>query len=474
MIHQRVVTSGLAAALLATLGLVGSDPGLAVEPLPAKAVPKSAPPVAPELVDPAPCDGEPDFTCSTLRVPLDHTGKIEGRLHLAVAAANNADAPRGVLLLLTGGPGQPGVGLLSRVKTYLAPGVREAYRLVVLDQRGTGQGAIDCTALQESTGGSDFLTPPPEDVDACAAEIGAARDFYSTPDTVADIELLRHALGVRQMTLDGVSYGTFVAEHYALAYPSRVRSLVLDSVVPQDDYDPMLPDSAHAPARVLRDACADDPECTTDPAADLAWVVRHRRINGQPINPTRLLESLTILSIDPFDPGFHGVPAMLHSAREGDTTVLEQFLNSATSIGTPADQLSAGLHLATVCTDLAFPWGDSATPVPLRPLLFRAALARIPARAYWPFEKSIARLGNPIAGCGRWPETRPAPYADREKITAPALLLSGEHDLFTLRAWAVEQADRMPRAELVRFPGRGHALQTNEAGRAAVRDFLLG
>jgi pimeloyl-ACP methyl ester carboxylesterase len=463
----RLTAGGLAAALLVTMGPAALEPG------PAAGLAPRDRPATSTLAESAPCDGEPDFVCSTLTVPLDHTGAVDGSLDLEVAAADNVDAPHGVLLLLTGGPGQPGVGLLSRVKTYFAPDVLEQYRLVVLDQRGTGRGAIDCTALQETTGGSDFLTPPPEAVDACAETIGAARDFYSTPDTVADIETLRQALDVRQMTLDGVSYGTYVAEHYALAHPSHVRSLVLDSTVPQEGYGPLLVDSAHAPARVLRDACDDDPACTTDPAADLAWLVRHGRIDGQPIDPTRLMESLTIMSIDRFDPGFHGIPAMLHDARNGDTTGLEQFLNSWNSIGTPADQLSAGLHLATVCTDLHFPWGDSATPVEERPALLDAALADIPRRAYWPFTKALARKGNPIAGCARWPETRPAPYADRDTITARSLLLSGEHDLFTLRKWAKEQAARMLHARLVRFPGHGHGLQSGEAGREVVRQFLL-
>src|SRR5207302_10655711 len=44
---------------------------------------------------------------------------------------------------------------------------------------------------------------------------------YTTMDTVADIDMLRHALGARAIVLDGVSYGTYVAERYALAHPDR-------------------------------------------------------------------------------------------------------------------------------------------------------------------------------------------------------------------------------------------------------------
>jgi pimeloyl-ACP methyl ester carboxylesterase len=224
---------------------------------------------------------------------------------------------------------------------------------------------------------------------------------------------------------------------------------------------------------VLRDACVDDPACTTDPAADLAWLVRHGRIDGEPIDATRFLESLSILSIDRFDPGFHGVPDLLHAARSGDTAELEEFLNSASSIGTPTDQLSAGLHLATLCTDLDFPWGDASTPRWIRPLLLEARLATMPDRAFWPYTKRTARSALAIEGCLRWPEARPAPDADRDTITARALVLAGEHDLFTLATWSARQAALMPRARLVRFEGRGHGLQGGDAGRAVVRDFLL-
>src|SRR5687768_17136730 len=54
-------------------------------------------PSAPQLTEPRPCPGSPGFTCWTLRVPLDHTGKVPGQLRLQVAAADNVAAPKGVL-----------------------------------------------------------------------------------------------------------------------------------------------------------------------------------------------------------------------------------------------------------------------------------------------------------------------------------------------------------------------------------------
>src|SRR5258708_24082011 len=106
----------------------------------------------------------------------------------------------------------------------------------MFDQRGTGQfGAITCPALQTAVGSSDITIPPRRSVEDCANNIGPNRRFYSTADTIADMDMLRRALGVQRMVVDGVSYGTFVAEHYALAYPAHVSKLVLAWVLPPAD-----------------------------------------------------------------------------------------------------------------------------------------------------------------------------------------------------------------------------------------------
>ena len=242
----------------------------------------------PVLSDPHPCAGVAGFTCSFLTVPLDPGRHVRGTLRLQVAAGNNTTAPRGVLLFLTGGPGQPGVPFISRISARLAP-LFPAYQLVMFDQRGTGQfGAIDCPALQKAVGSSDITVPPPAAVVGCAHLIGPDRRFYSTRDTVADIDMLRRALGVRSMVLDGVSYGTYVAERYALGHPGHVSKLVLDSILPQ--VDPTRTDAFYlvglrAVGRVLRAACQVKPVCGFDPAKDVAWLVRHQG-DGVPIFDT--------------------------------------------------------------------------------------------------------------------------------------------------------------------------------------------
>ena len=141
-----------------------------------------------------------------------------------------------MLLALTGGPGQGGVAFVPRARQRMRRLLHD-YRLVMLDQRGTGAGALRCPALQRAMGTSDLTVPPRGTVEACAQALGPRRRFYSTADTVADLDALRAALGADKLTLDGVSYGTFVAERYAIAHPDRVARLVLDSVVPAAGLD---------------------------------------------------------------------------------------------------------------------------------------------------------------------------------------------------------------------------------------------
>ena len=409
------------------------------------------------------------FTCGTLTVPLDHSDTDGRTLDLDVAVAD-ADEEH-VLLVLSGGPGQPAVPLVTSVQAALGPALDE-YRLVVLDQRGTGEGAIRCRQLQAAVGGSDVLTPPPAAVRACATTIGRDRRFYSTAETVADLELLRRALGVSTWTIDGISYGSYVAAQYALTYPRRVGALVLDSVVPHGGIDPFLRDSLHGVARVLRDVCGDG-SCVSDPARDVAWLVRHGA------DGVGLLNTLTIVSI--VDPTFRemvDVPTVLHTARLGDQEALDDFIALGMRLSKFAsEELSAGLHAAALCVDQPFPWGDATVPISERERELREATAQLRASALWPFDRRTASTHGLMQTCLRWPPTPvPSPPERTELPNVPTLLLQGERDLSTVLAWARrEVASAGNDARLVVVPDAGHSLQSDPGGQGAdaVIEFLL-
>jgi pimeloyl-ACP methyl ester carboxylesterase len=437
---------------------------------PATTATRAAPaPAPPRLAGSHPCPEAPGFTCSSLVVALDHAGRTPGQLRLSVAAADNAGAPKGVLLALTGGPGQGGVAFVARARKGMRPLLHD-YRLVMLDQRGTGAGALRCPALQRAMGTSDLTVPPRGTVEACARALGPRRRFYSTADTVADLDALRAALGADRLTLDGVSYGTFVAERYAIAHPDRVARLVLDSVVPAAGLDALEVDGMHETARVLRLVCRAQ-HCQGDPAADLAAVVRarHDRVGGPQIHDT-----LVAMSVGA--PSFPGVVAALREARAGHPRHLDRIVRVVRRAQrAPAVVLSQGLHAATLCADVLAPWGPPTTPLAGREAaLQRAAAGTDPA----PYDHASV-AGNGFAQtCLRWPPTpAPAPPRSGDLPPVPTLLLAGDHDLSTPLPWAREQAAHTPQGKLIVVPGAGHSVQSRSpgaAGRRAVERFLLG
>jgi pimeloyl-ACP methyl ester carboxylesterase len=420
----------------------------------------------PSLRDSAPCPGVTGYTCSTLDVPLDRSGGRRGTLHLRVGASNDVKAPHGVLLILAGGPGQPGLFILDRFVDKALAAEQGQYRIVVVDQRGTGAGALDCEAMQQQMGASDLYPPTAAAVRACAAKLGARRQFYGTDDVVADIDALRQALGVDKISLDGISYGTYVGERYALAHPDHVSKLVLDSVVPHVGLSDLGVVEFRGTARVLRSVCGS--RCVND----LAAVVK-RYHNGVDV-----LDALTTDSIvDPTYKTVFDIPAALRAARNGAPGLLESFIASMhAGDQAPPEALDQGLHASTLCGDWRYPWGNSSAPIAGREAALRHAVAKLPASALFPFDRATATGNGFIRQCLPWAPTPPTPL-DGSKITVPTLLVNGDHDLSTPLEWARQELARTTKGKLVIVPGAGHSTQSrsiSNVSRKAVAAFLLG
>src|SRR5213078_4785961 len=140
-------------------------------------------------------------------------------------------------------------------------------------------GVLSCPNLQRLRS-LDAYTP--QAMANCANRIGPRRAFYTTADTVLDIDALRQALGADKIALMGISYGTNVALQYARAFPEHVDRLILDSIVGPDGPDAFLLDTYRNLPRVLREQCAHE-ACrftTRDPVDDVAALVRRINASG--------------------------------------------------------------------------------------------------------------------------------------------------------------------------------------------------
>jgi len=454
--------------------------GCAAGPAPAPSGPVStADPVtraAIERLGAAPCDSADQaqlqlattdgLLCGALRVPVDRETSGSATTDLTVVLTEG-DAPRGVLLLIGGGPGGASTWSVPTIRAIM-PEVAAEYQLVALDLRGTGTGALDCPEVQREVGSSDVLAPSAAAIDACATAIGAWQDALSTEATVRDLDELRIALGATRWALDGTSYGTFVAARYAAAHPEAVRALVLDSVVPVEGVDPFLLSSFEALPGVLAERCAAE-SCETDPVEDLAEVLA----GGYPALP--LFNMLVAYSVAA--PVFDGVIDALAAARAGEPSALDGLVAAMdAAAAAPLSTFSAGTHIATLCADTPMPWGEATDPAQ-RQAALATAIAGVDPERIRPFPSSLlAELGTAFS-CLHWPASGGAPLDAALEAEAlaevPALLLTGELDLSTPFANALAMAQRFTSPQLVTIPGAGHAAQMTPGGIGVVTDFLL-
>jgi pimeloyl-ACP methyl ester carboxylesterase len=428
------------ASLLVLAGCGGSDasPRPAASATPTSAEQAAAATPTPRLTDRRPCG---HATCFTLAVPLDRTRQGGRTLDLRVGI----EGERGpVFVILTGGPGQPGVPFLDGAREWLGP-VAGKLRLVAIDQRGTGADALRCPALQREMGASDLTPPTPAAVTSCARRLGDERRFYGTADTVADLEALRIALKADRLTLDGTSYGTYTAQRYALAHPERVRGLVLDSVVPIENVSLLQEVPIAATRRILGE------RATTD----LATVVRARH------NGPELLDLLTLLSVGA--PRGHGAQDALARAAAGDSGPLKALQARVTRVmeAYTAPRLSQGLHASTLCADAHAPWGDASAPFKGRVRALDAAAAKLSADDLYPYDRETATGNGMALQCLHWPPVEtPAPQGPAPLPDVPTLLLAGDRDLSTPLEWARRTAARAPHARLIIVAGAGHGVQS--------------
>ena len=441
----------------------------------------------------APCGDTPGLLCSTVVVPLDRTGVVPGTVSLHIEVLPAQGTPRGAIFLIAGGPGQGsarsfGLGSPSVVPLYryMFPG----YTLVAYDDRGTGaSGVLRCPALQTST--TFDVAVEGQQVAACAAGLGPQRDFFSTYEHAEDLEAVRQSIGFDKVALWGTSYGTKLAVAYALAHPSHVERLLLDSVVPPELPDPYDANVLRALPATLSAFCAGGlcSSATSDFAADLVKLAN--QLAAKPIqikilqpDGSRKVQSidgaaLLFVTVDSdLNPGLAAeLPAAVHAARLGNYPPLLRLLELDLQGSIVSDEdLSSGLYAATTCRDGLFPWPPNTPPVD-RPAILAAAIKALPPGSLGPFGAWAAEQGS--AGyCLQWPSPAGgAPLGPGPLPDVPVLAVSGGYDMRTPTDSATNVISRFRQGRLLVVPGIGHSVlgaDVSFCSQQIVRSWMLG
>lgn len=394
------------------------------------------------------------------------------RIHVAVVPALRRQALPDPVFVLSGGPGQAASDFyLANSRAFEQ--LRRERDLVIVDQRGTGKSnRLDCDFPDE-------LDNPRFDTDSvkaaardCLAKLPGDPRFYSTTVAVTDLEEIRAALGYNQINLYGISYGTRVAQHYIRRYPQRVRSVVLDGVVPVEiALGPEVAPAAQQTLEAILSRCLELDDCHKkypDIKTDLAHLrsrLAQKPITITVVDPTtaqpkplefstmHLAAALRLHSYS--DDTASLLPYLIHEAAQGRPEALAaQALLVARDLN---EQLANGMHNAVVCTeDVPF-----FTPEALHDsAIEKSYLTRL-------FVDTLLAL------CSVWPRgTIDSDFHATLASQSPALLLSGENDPVTPAAYGARALQDFRKGKHLIVPGQGHGQLNNPCVARIMTRFI--
>jgi pimeloyl-ACP methyl ester carboxylesterase len=392
--------------------------------------------------------------------------KIDLNLALIKSDAERADSD--IVVFLAGGPGQAAVETYPQIAAALAP-LRKHHHILLLDQRGTGKShPLDCKAAKDDEkkdDGNDAGIDTQkirEQTAKCLAEVQSSADprYYTTTVATRDLEDLRQALGAPQFDLVGVSYGTRMAQQYLMRHPDGVRSVVLDSVAPNElvlgqDFARNLDDALKAQFAL----CEKNAACSKAFGDSFASLNRLRdALRAQPQNVTlrdpttfeskslhltasRLAGLVRMFAYSPETAAL--LPLSIAEGLKGDYTPLAgqtQLLQEDMS-----GAMNGGMQASVICSEDA----DLLKPDP---------------------NDANTLLGTSLTDtfttiCAVWPHgAMPADFRTPLKSDKPILVLEGELDPVTPPRYGEQVMKGLSNAKLIVAKGQGH----NVIGRGCL------
>ncbi|NWJ71004.1 alpha/beta fold hydrolase [Pseudonocardia sp. ICBG1122] len=422
--------------------------------------------------------------CGFLKVPLDHAQPAGKKIEIAVSRIRHTVPQaqyQGVVLVNPGGPGGPGLGL-SRLGSAVPKNAGAAYDWIGFDPRGVGTSrpALSCDPdyggyarpdYRPENGAEKAWLPKAEAyARACGKAGGDLLAHLRTEDTVRDMDLIRRALGAKQINYYGFSYGTMLGQVYATMFPDKVRRMVLDGVVDPRDwwYRANLNQDVAFQRNIetFFDWVAKNDATyhlgTTGDAVekrfyDLAAEFRKAPLGGR-IGSSEWTDIFLRAGYNVGE--YTSVADAFVAGTKKDAAALKAAYDQA---GSPTDDNNYAVYLATQCTDAPFPH-DWATWKRDNTATDRKA----------PFETWGNAWYN--APCRDWPvKPGPAPKVAGTLRTGP-LLISETYDGATPYEGALQARRTFPGSSLVEGVG-GHTHSSSLSGIACtddtVADYLL-
>lgn len=417
--------------------------------------------------------------CATLTVrenPADAESRTIDVFIVRLPAKRASAQAQDPMLLLAGGPGQAASeAFLFADQSFAALAKNRDFYLI--DQRGTGRS--NYLGCDEVASEADMMLLPyssariKQMTEGCLASLDADLTRYTTAYAIEDFEQVRKALGVTAWNLLGVSYGTRVASHYMRAHPSRVRTAVLDSVVPPEK--PLGPEIAlqsEASFTALLARCAANPAC----AERMPGLGEHvhalfARLKTAPVTVAYENFSTGDMATMDFSHAHLAALVRLYLYNTHSVALLPPMLQaaavnhnfaplaraSAKLLTQLRGKMSAGLHNTVLCSeDVPFyNYGD--------------ALLEATAQTY--MGTDLLQAIHDV--CAVWPQANiPENFRAPLQTAVPTLLFSGEFDPITPPAYADMVLPGLTQAKHLVLPGQGHFVSASGCAPDLVENFV--
>lgn len=172
--------------------------------------------------------------CYSLTRPLSDGSSETVTLKGVIVPADAVVPEHDPLIILAGGPGQAASDMVGMI-TNIFREINNSRDIIFFDIRGAGWS--DPLVCESEKKDIPPLTHYPmerilEEIRQCSSGHEDKLRANTTKTAVADLEALRVAMGIEQFNIFGGSYGTRFGLYYLHSHPDRVRSAILDGLVP--------------------------------------------------------------------------------------------------------------------------------------------------------------------------------------------------------------------------------------------------